>query len=172
MLDLEVFNFFHDLVGQSILLDWLIIFLGTYLGYLLIIGILVLLFYEKNWKIRFQNFALITLVAILSRGLLTEIIRFFYFRARPFVELNFAPLINHSAEASAFPSGHAAFYFALGLSLFLINRFWGSIYILAALLMGIARIAAGVHWPLDILFGFLVALVSLIVVKLLLVRQR
>ena len=168
--DLTLFNLIHGLAGKSKILDLLGIFLADYLGYFLIILVLYLIFYQlpvKDWQKRYQYFLFTALALILSRGLFTELIRFFYYRPRPFVALNFTPLINHES-AAAFPSGHAAFYFALAFAVWVYDRRWGTIFIIGALLMGIARVASGVHYPFDILGGILVALISLFISKILL----
>lgn len=170
-IEIKIFEFLHSIAGQSALLDWFFIFSAQYLGYFLVLGFLLILFLEKDWRRRlyYASFALLSIV--LSRGLLTETIRFFFERSRPFVVLNFEPLVSHAATA-ALPSGHAAFYFALALSVLMINKKWGLIYLGFASLMGIARVVSGVHWPLDILAGVLVAAVSFFVVKWLLARYR
>lgn len=75
---------------------------------------------------------------------------------RPFVALDVIhPLFEHSANGS-FPSGHTTFLSALGAILISI-RFHriGWFVLIGALFSGIARVAAGMHWPVDI-FGGLV----------------
>lgn len=169
-LDQVIFNAIHGLAGKSRLIDLLGIFLADYLGYFLLAGALYLIFSEKDWRKRCQSLLFTALTIILSRGLFTEIIRFFYNRQRPFAVLGFPPLINHEMAAS-FPSGHAAFYFALALAIFyLASRVWGWRFLGAALVIGLARVFVGVHWPLDILAGLLVALISFYLVKLLFKR--
>ncbi len=168
-IEISLFNALRGLTGQSALLDWLIIFLASYLAPFLILGFLLMLFLEKDWHRRIYYFSFAALAIILSRGIFTEIIRFFFYRPRPFAVLNFEALINHST-AAALPSGHAAFYGALALAVFLISRKWGLVYLFAAALMGVARVAAGVHWPLDIVAGALVALLSVAVVRWILRR--
>ena len=41
----------------------------------------------------------------------------------------------------------------------------GLVFIASVILMGLARIAAGVHWPSDILGGILIAVFSYFLVK-------
>lgn len=161
MFDLSIFNFIHGLAGQSRLLDWLGIFLADYLGYVLIFAVLVLILKTRR---RFQFFAFVILSALLSRGLLTEFIRFIYSRPRPPLVAGINPLIDYAASAS-FPSGHAALYFALAFAVWHFNRRWGYWFLLGAALIGVARVLVGVHWPLDILGGALLGLLSAIVVK-------
>ncbi|MDP3734918.1 MAG: phosphatase PAP2 family protein [bacterium] len=37
----------------------------------------------------------------------------------------------------------------------LVNRLLGTLFMVAALLMGLARVAAGIHWPIDVLGGII-----------------
>ncbi len=171
-LELSLFNSLHDLVGKSGLLDWLFIFLANYFGYFLVAGFIFLLLKERNRHQRLHYLFFGLLTTILSRGLITEIIRFFYDRPRPFDFLSFTPLISHD-PGNSLPSGHAAFYFALALTVFIVNKkWWGWIFLASALLIGLARIIAGVHWPSDILAGLAVSIVSFFVVKYLLSSFR
>lgn len=175
--DLTVFNALHGLAGNSGIVDGLIIFLADYLGYFLIIGFFWILWKEKNIRQRLRCFLFTGLVVILSRGILTEIIRFIYDRPRPFEVLNFTSLINH-AVGRALPSGHAAFYFALSLAIlfcyshrhgYSFRRNPGWLFLVIAGLTAVSRVIAGVHWPLDILAGLAVAFASVLVIKYLLV---
>lgn len=95
---------------------------------------------------------------ILARGIITEAIRFFYHSPRPFEALSFSALISESG--SSFPSGHAAFFFALAMTVFYYGRRLGWWFFSFALVVGFARIFAGVHWPLDILGGAGVGILS------------
>lgn len=165
MIDLQLFTLINNLAGKSRILDLLGIFLADYLGYFLILIVVYLIFSQGGWRMQFQRILFIVLALILSRGLLTEIIRYFYTLPRPFQVLEITPLIVHDITPT-FPSGHAALYFGLALAVFyFINRSWGWGLIIGALLMGLARVFVGIHWPLDILGGLLVALVSVYITK-------
>ncbi len=74
---------------------------------------------------------------------------------RPFVELNFFPLVLEPDYLGAFPSIHATFFAALGFAIYFKDKHFGSYFIMSALVIGFARIATGVHWPVDIIFGLL-----------------
>lgn len=71
-------------------------------------------------------------------------------RPRPFVALNLTPLFPHATDSS-FPSDHALVGVALALPLLLWRRAFGTTALIVALLVGTARIGAGVHYPSDIL---------------------
>lgn len=78
---------------------------------------------------------------------------------RPFLYfLDVAPVIQIGDAFGSFPSSHTIFFAALGYALFLHERYWGEWYIAGAVLIGLARVAAGVHWPMDVLAGFALGL--------------
>ncbi|MEK7193801.1 MAG: phosphatase PAP2 family protein [Patescibacteria group bacterium] len=122
---------------------------------------------EKNWRQRIYFASLAALSVILSRGVITEAIRFLYPKLRPFAVLSIEPLINHSSSGS-FPSGHSAAFFALAFVLLFFNKKWGWRFLGMALIMGLARIFVGVHWPSDILGGAVIGLISVIIIRKLL----
>ena len=75
-------------------------------------------------------------------------------RQRPFVVLHhFHKLIAHPADAS-FPSDHVTGSAALAVALMLFGRVrMGLAALTVSVLIGVARIMVGVHWPTDILGG-------------------
>ncbi|KKT92358.1 MAG: phosphoesterase PA-phosphatase-like protein [Candidatus Jorgensenbacteria bacterium GW2011_GWA2_45_13] len=163
--DLSLFNLTHGAAGKSGLLDFFGVFFANNLPYILIIAVIVFLFKKRSMKERTSLFVFFSLTVLLSRGFFTEVIRFFYTHPRPFDALGFTPLIPESGNS--FPSGHAAFFFALAAAIWYCNRKWGWWFLGLALLNGVARIFVGVHWPSDILGGIVVGFVSLwIVLKL------
>ncbi len=136
-------------------LDYGIVFSAKYLGYILLAVFLFL--FLKN---RDKNFLLIPLVsALVSRFVFTEIIRFFYFRPRPFAEQGISSLFEHAPSAS-FPSGHAAFYFALSAGIYYYNKKAGLWFFIASFAIGLARVFAGVHYFTDVLGGLAIGVFS------------
>ena len=169
--DLDLFNLIHGLAGKSRLLDFIMIFLADYFGYFLVVAALIIIWHLGNWKKRIHFFSFLALALILSRGIITELIRFFYHQPRPFMALDFIPLIE-PVNQGAFPSGHAAFYFALAGVVWLLNKNLGWRFVGAAVLMGLARVFVGVHWPLDILGGAAIGIISVYIVYLLLEAHK
>jgi len=163
-IDQIIFRLINGLAGKWWPFDWLGIFFAEYLGYFIVLIAIFIFIKERNWRQRIYFFALAGLSVILARGLITEIIRFFYERPRPFLTLQIQPLIEHNLTSS-FPSGNAAAFFALGLAIFYFNRKWGWRCLILALLIGATRIFTGVHWPSDILAGAIIGLVSAFLVK-------
>lgn len=125
------------------------IFLAEHLIYLM--GIVLLLFllrFKKNWKM-----VLIALTSgVAARFLVTGLIRLLKPRGRPFT-INEVSLLIDRVNEQSFPSGHASFAFGLATIVYLYNKKWGIVFFVSALLISIARVFAGVHWPADILAG-------------------
>jgi membrane-associated phospholipid phosphatase len=71
-------------------------------------------------------------------------------------DLTLHPLLN--PQGYGFPSSHAAFYGAIAITIFFMDRTAGYIAMVIALIIGAARVFTGVHSPLDVLGGFLLAL--------------
>ncbi len=146
-----LFSFIHGFSGRNFLIDSAGVLTAQYLPYMIGLVFFGLVFSQKGW--RGKSFLLIEAViaVILSRGIITEAIRFFYYSPRPFEALHFQSLIPESG--GSLPSGHMAFFFALATIIYFYNKRWGIWYFLLSAIIGIARIFAGVHWPTDIIAG-------------------
>ena len=84
------------------------------------------------------------------------ILNFYYFRPRPFVDVDVS-LLFYKPTDSSFPSNAAAAVFGLAFGIWGVNRRLGYVAIAAASLYGLARVYAGVHYPMDILAGAAIA---------------
>ncbi len=156
-MDFLIFQKINNLAGKSVCLDGLAIFFAEYLGYVLVVILLLFLLKDikKNWPLVVRGLG----AAVLARFGITELIRFFYDRARPFVENQVNLLLSHEATGS-FPSGHAAFFFALSTIVYFYNKKAGVFFFIASFLISISRVFAGVHWPSDILAGAIIGIFS------------
>ncbi len=87
------------------------------------------------------------------------IIRSFWFHPRPFATGFGQQFLEHSPDAS-FPSDHGTILFSIALALLLSKSRFGGIALVLALATAWARVYLGVHWPLDMLGSFVVAMVA------------
>lgn len=171
-LDIKLFYAINGLAQKSVFWDQVFIYLNKAS---MVMFTLVLVYYLfKNRR----TFWAAALSAILSRGILTELIRFFYHRSRPFVALenvNFLGdgnlVLKIDQSNASFPSGHAAYLFAVAFAVYLsadkaglYDKKIGGILIVAATVLSFARIYVGVHYPLDILGGAAIAGLSVFLV--------
>ena len=142
-------------VHLNVSLAQLTSFIAIYLGWILfVVYILILVWRSKESWLRELAFVF---VCTLGAWVLSEVIKYFYVSNRPFLELdNFVSLLQYGGKES-FPSAHATTFFAFGFAVYHYRKFWGNIFILGAVLISLARIASGLHWPSDIIGGFVLA---------------
>ncbi len=145
--------------GKNNLLDGFMVFCAEYLIYIVfaLAGIwFVYAVYRRSW----QSAAFFAVNLVIS-FILLHVAGHLYVDHRPFVDYNLTQLIPHAAGRS-FPSDHATASTAVAIGFLGFTRFKkaGVLLFLLALLIGFARIFAGVHYPVDILGGVLTALVG------------
>jgi len=117
-----------------------------------------LLFLAVGFRKYFRMVVEIAVSAIFARFVIVELIRWIWQRPRPFVYNNVNSLLFH--DAPAFPSGHAALFFAVSTIVFLYNKKAGIIFFISSFLICLTRVFTGIHWPLDILAGIVVGVFS------------
>jgi undecaprenyl-diphosphatase len=131
--------------------------LGYYQVVLPLLAAVAFAFYLKGWRLS----ATLLLVSTIGGSLLTAVLKAVFGRARP--ELFDS---GYAASFYSFPSGHATvavgFYGTLTLILaYRLRGFarWAAVAsgVLLVLLIGFSRLYLGVHYPTDVLAGFLAA---------------
>jgi len=151
-MDHLIVAFLNQLAGSSHSMQGVTVFFAEYFPYPVIV-LFVLCAYREA-PIFYRRFLYLgegLIAGVLARAGV-EAIRFVVFRLRPFVA---DPAIHAliSESSYSFPSGHAGFFFALATVVYAHNKRVGSWFFTSALLIGVARISAGVHYPSDILGG-------------------
>jgi undecaprenyl-diphosphatase len=142
----EVMRFFTD-VGSIIVLPCLF-------------AAAVLVFWIVRWRLA----ATLLIVTMAGAAVLDEALKFGFHRPRPI------PYFGMAAPHSfSYPSGHALFsfvFFSTLASLLAgrISRFWLRVSIWTAsiciiVLIGLSRIYLGVHYPTDVIAGYLTGLI-------------
>jgi undecaprenyl-diphosphatase len=163
-LNTHLFTVIYGFSHQSTVLDYLGIFFAEYSQYVLALIFLILIFYPKQDRVRNRSMVVMaTLSALVARLIIKPFILLFYSEPRPFMVLHYVrPLISTSASENfqSFPSGHALFFFALATTVYLFNKKWGLFYLISALLIGVARVYVGIHWPFDIIAGMFIGIIT------------
>lgn len=85
---------------------------------------------------------------------------------RPYiVDPDLKPVFGYLPTDPSFPANSAAVAFAFATGVFMRNRRWGAAMYVIALLWGFSRVYVGIHYPLDILGGAVIAIVITLIFR-------
>jgi len=150
-LDIQLVHVFTGVIGHSSTIDSIVLFFAEYFPFAVggaFFVLVVVSAYSRRQQLQIFGDAILS--GIIAR-VIVEGIRSVYQRPRPFLTEHTNQLL--SLYSSSFPSGHAAFFFGFAFAIYQHNRRWGIWFLIAAAIISLARIMAGVHYPSDILAG-------------------
>ncbi|MBS4189506.1 undecaprenyl-diphosphatase [Bacillus sp. FJAT-49705] len=160
-MDYKIFKEINQLSGRCSPIDILMILISNRIRYVFIFVLIFMWFRNDANKIMSRN-------AVISAGitmLINILIKLFYFKSRPFVKRRVGILIPSKMDSS-FPSKHTLLVFAVSTSIFLYQRFIGSIMWILSIVTGFSRVWVGHHYPSDIIgSAFIGTLTSIIFEK-------
>ena len=133
-------------------MDNLIIFCAKYLIFIIVLAVL-LIWLKLSVKTRWQFAAAVCLAGIIAFGL-SKITGALYYHPRPFVAQHIKPLISHGSD-NGFPSEHTLLAMALSTIVYYYRPRLAAGFFGLTLLVGIGRVLAHVHSPIDILGGLI-----------------
>ncbi len=135
----------------------IIIFCAKYVFLLVILGLAIAwLPTDKETKKRF------VVATILAGGIafvISRIASHLYYDPRPFVTEHVKPLIPHAAD-NGFPSDHALLTMTLTSITYFFNKKIAGVMLIFTIAIGLARILAKVHSPLDIGGGWVFGIIG------------
>jgi len=152
----DLFLAINSYAGHSPLWDALGIALAEGLQYFFIAVEVWLYFFAKR-----KEEALLAFYTVLLGMGISKLISLIYFHPRPFMDGLGTKLVHHRADSS-FPSDHTTFMASIAMALLFLptTRRLGGWLLLLSVIGGMARVYVGVHYPLDILGGLGVGLIS------------
>lgn len=132
------------------------------------IAILLILLLRKNTR-RYGAVGVVSLgVATAIYFVLNRIVR----RTRPFLAVKGLTMLGSKPLNYSFPSGHTTSAFAVAVVVFLcLPRKFGIPALILAALIAFSRLYIGVHYPTDVLTGFLIGTITAIVVRAFMMRM-
>lgn len=156
-LDRGIFLWLNAPAGHNRSLDALGVFFGQY-GIFAFAALMVLLWFALPRRASNDRRHLAYgAVAAAVGELANYVIASFTYRARPFVAMPHLVhvLVHHSADSS-FPSDHATAVFAVAVAMSGTSAPLRWVFWTFAVVIGVARVFIGVHWPTDILAGLVI----------------
>lgn len=159
VLQAQLYNWLHSFAGVSPTGDAIIVFFAVYFP--IIISVLALIYILTSARKRPEKISAIAsalAAALIARILFTGALRSIVHEARPFTLANAHSLFL--ATGSSFPSAHATILFAIATVLYSFDKRAGLLFFIFSLIVSIARVVAGVHYPIDIAAGMLVGIAT------------
>lgn len=128
--------------------------------YLLIVSglsyVVFTLFLFQTEKKRFRSFIILSIISFVCTYLFAKILSLVISDPRPFLVSGTKPMID-SALDNGFPSDHMLLAMAIAAVTYLYSKRLGLILFVLALIIGSARVLAGVHHTLDIIGSVAIA---------------
>ena len=159
VLQTQLYNWLHSFAGVSPTGDLIIVFFAVYFP--IVISLLALVYILTSARKRPEKISAIVsalAAALIARIFFAGTLRYIVHEARPFTLANAHSLFL--ATGSSFPSAHATILFAIGTVLYSFDKRTGIIFGVLSLLVCIARVIAGVHYPIDIAAGILIGIAT------------
>ena len=148
-LDYTLFHAVNGVAGRDGALDAVMIGSAKYLPIGFVLALVAL---WLTWSARNQRTAFLAGVSALIALGLGQLIGKAFPRPRPYLSHAVNQLIPPSLDTS-FPSDHAILGFAVAVMIWKYNRRAGAVLLALALLMAVARVFVGAHYPGDVLGG-------------------
>ncbi len=183
----------NKISGISAFIDAGIMFTAVILPYIFLAATIWFLASRKSMKGKMYAFSVVLLSTLIARGVITETVRYLYNRPRPFEVFEGINQVVSHMPGGSFPSGHMTFYAAIAGAIFFFNKFsapreysgssingayrfkndtWSIWLFSLTILIGLARVAGGIHWPSDVVGGILIGIASAWFAALLVLRRK
>ncbi len=161
--DTTVYHLINGLAGHNSILDHLMIFFAKDALEIYALLFVIAWFALPKRDIEHRHALVMAGLSGIVALLINVIISHIWFRPRPFTVFSkgsFTQLIPHSHDAS-FPSDHASGSFGFAAGSWGYNTKWISwTFSVIAIIVMIARVYVGVHYPTDVIGGMVVGIIS------------
>lgn len=161
--DKTVFFWIFDLSGHIRSFDVLmnVVTSDIFMPAVLFLTLMAVWFSGRNQQAREKNqrSVLCALIGMAIANVVVKLCNSAYDRPRPYEVFNIQPLYHPSADPS-FPSNMAAVCFAVAMGIWMYNRKLGTLLLIPAIIVSFSRVYVGIHYPLDTIGGFFIAIVA------------
>lgn len=157
---------------SSALTSNIAVFFAEWFPYLVLASVVLYEAFHRESKEEIVRTILRTAFVLAFSSLTVLSLKHFFPSPRPFVFFdNIVPLVSEADLYGSFPSAHAMFFGSL-VGIMFANGFaiwkW---YLGAAIFISVARVAVGVHWPIDVTVGLFLGIAFGYLTTMLLLRE-
>ncbi|CEH31473.1 bacitracin ABC transporter permease [Aneurinibacillus migulanus] len=155
--NIDAFRLINDLGKQYPYLNPVIVFLAEYMLYFVCLSIVVYWFTRTNKN---RMMVIQAVIAFILAEILGKMAGQFHSHYQPFAVLpHVNQLIEHDIDNS-FPSDHTILFFSVCISFWLVRKKGGGLWLMLPCCVAISRIWVGVHYPIDVITGALLGVIS------------
>ncbi|MED4729104.1 undecaprenyl-diphosphatase [Aneurinibacillus migulanus] len=155
--NIDAFRLINDLGKQYPYLNPVIVFLAEYMLYFLCLSIVVYWFTRTNKN---RMMVIQAVIAFILAEILGKMAGQFHSHYQPFAVLpHVNQLIEHDIDNS-FPSDHTILFFSVCISFWLVRKKGQWLWLMLPFCVAISRIWVGVHYPIDVITGALLGVIS------------
>jgi undecaprenyl-diphosphatase len=152
--DTLLFQFLNHLIANPIW-DWFMVTITTQRNWIVPLAAVVILLVWKGGRKGRAAVVLILLAVAVSDVVIARVLKPEVGRLRPCYQLENVRLLISCGGKHSFPSSHASNSFAVAITLAYFYRRYAGLGFTLAVLVGLSRIVVGVHYPGDVLGGFI-----------------
>ena len=122
------------------------------------IGLFVYFYTSLNHRKAIKDITVIILAGFVAWAM-ADVIKYIFPSDRPFMVLESANALFERGGNNSFPSGHTAFISSIAMMFYFYNKKISIWMFIAVFFVGIGRVMSGMHWPVDILGGFVLGVI-------------
>lgn len=147
------------------------VFVGFIARWLIYIYLLIFVLIRK-FPVLQKGFNVGAWSALLAFAL-TSGIAAFVGRIRPYLAIKgVVAIVPPNIQSGSFPSSHTAISFAIAASIFSVHQGWGTAAFVIAFFVAFGRVAAGMHYPSDVLGGIAIGLIAFACVSVIIDQMK
>ena len=149
---LALLKLFYKVLPVIVALSYLVLIAGIYYEAPYIIA---------DYKDKGEKFLLLIKAVLkpLSAFIVLSLIRKCIDAGRPYELYEINPLINRKKKGESMPSRHILSITIIAMVWLYVNLYIGVFFLLLSVLLSYIRVVAGVHFPKDVIAGFIFALI-------------
>lgn len=157
----KLFRMINDLGKEFPFINFPMVIIAEYTVFFLAIFVILFWFTKNKENKKMLICGGITFILAETMGKIAGLL---HFNKQPFAVLSNTNQLIEKAINNSFPSDHTILFFSFCMSFWLFKKGKWIVWVFLAILVGVSRIWVGVHYPLDVLIGAFIGIISAVII--------